>query len=153
MPPTRSTPGAAAGPAGFDPARLPLGDPVAVDAEALAAHPAVRRDERDPRHGGRCVPPFDFALEDLAPGHGLTTRYGHLTRAETLARRDTGEAYQSVDAEMYFAAIERSMRTRGQLRPGILRRLPDGRWWLAEGNHRLAVARRARLPFQVVRAD
>jgi hypothetical protein len=173
----------------FDPHKLAYGEEVTVDPEEFAAHPDIRRDERDPQLGGQPGRVYDNAMDDFAPGHGMDLKHASLSRDEVKARamakyeigaryrQQHGEdfyhqkpeaytAYRSeIDApdletssltgDQYITAIGNSMAAVGQQEPGILFSDPTGAkpFWLGEGNHRLAAARRTGAPYRVKRRD
>ena len=135
----------------FNPFSLEVGKEVEVDPNVLAASPHIRRDERDAHFGGDGGSPFyDAVMDDFVPDHGMDLKYKDLDPFE--AQR-SGEPTTSIDGDTYIDAIANSMRARGQLGAGILRKQEEGGFWLAEGNHRLAAARRAELPFRVKRVS
>jgi hypothetical protein len=162
----------------FDPHKLAYGEEVTVDPEEFAAHPDIRRDERDPRLGGRGAPFRDDVMDEMVPEHGMELKYANLPQEEIEARRQTSlgawsdyragkitreeersvaeaNSLTTLDNDSYIDAIGNSMAAVGQQEPGILFSDPMGQkpYWLGEGNHRLAAARRTGQPFRVKRRD
>lgn len=116
-------------------------------------------------------------------GMGDRLKHAHLTRSEVSGRNmqayEIGRRYEaehgqdfrkdpeikakyqdevaplrntSLTGDEYIEGIANSMKAHGQQHPGILIS-EEGGFWLGEGNHRLAAARRHGLPFTVKRRD
>lgn len=127
----------------FSPYRLEYGEEVEVDPDDLV-RPYIRLNERDPRRGGSGAGGWrNQFMDEFIPGHG---------------KELVGGPDHTMSQDDYIDALANSMRTHGQLEPGWLMDEPEAkykRWgsdfWLGEGNHRLAAARRAGMPFRIVR--